>query len=200
MDDRRDLLIEMILQHEGGYVNDSDDAGGMTYMGISRVNNPDWPGWGIIEEHLPLRRREIINGDEELYNMVLDFYDEKFYSRLRLDEFEDVVIAAHLLCQSVHSGRKTGVRLLQEALVEVLPGQEIVVDGYIGPDTIGFSNSCFEDLELRDILVDCYVEKRREFYQDIVERKPSQQKFLNGWMNRVDNTSDYAYPLRQQGI
>jgi type VI secretion system secreted protein VgrG len=30
------------MTFEGGYANDPDDAGGETYMGISRRYHPDW--------------------------------------------------------------------------------------------------------------------------------------------------------------
>ena len=44
-------LINMILQHEGGYLNDSSDSGGRTYKGISENNFPNWKGWKIINKH-----------------------------------------------------------------------------------------------------------------------------------------------------
>jgi len=41
--------FQLILAHEGGYINDSDDPGGETYKGIARKMNPDWLGWHIID-------------------------------------------------------------------------------------------------------------------------------------------------------
>lgn len=193
--DRKTYLIDMILSHEGGYVNDSDDAGGMTYRGISRPNNPEWAGWTVIEEHLPLKRGAIID-DPELDALVLDFYDEKFYSRLRLDEFHDLMIAAHLMCQGVHSGRKPAVRLLQQSINAVNGSPLVDEDGIIGDETIRNANALSE--EDPDALASEFIARRQEFYQDIVDRKPSQQKFLKGWLNRVDNTT--ACAQEQRGI
>ena len=31
-----DKCLEMLLQHEGGYVNDSRDSGGMTNLGVTK--------------------------------------------------------------------------------------------------------------------------------------------------------------------
>lgn len=36
---------------EGGYANDKNDSGGETYKGISRVHNPKWGGWKIIDSY-----------------------------------------------------------------------------------------------------------------------------------------------------
>lgn len=35
---------------EGGYANVLGDKGGETYMGISRVYWPSWPGWPVIDD------------------------------------------------------------------------------------------------------------------------------------------------------
>ena len=36
-----DEIIEIVLEHEGGYVNDPDDAGGETKYGIAKRWYPD---------------------------------------------------------------------------------------------------------------------------------------------------------------
>ena len=36
-----DKIIEVVLEHEGGYVNDPADAGGETRYGISKRAYPD---------------------------------------------------------------------------------------------------------------------------------------------------------------
>ena len=34
-------IIEVVLHHEGGYVNDPDDPGGETNFGIAKRSHPD---------------------------------------------------------------------------------------------------------------------------------------------------------------
>ena len=45
-----DAAYQKTAAHEGGYVNDPDDAGAETYKGISRRFNPSWIGWAKIDE------------------------------------------------------------------------------------------------------------------------------------------------------
>lgn len=184
------VLINMILQHEGGYVDDPKDNGGETYRGISRRNNPDWCGWKIIDALKPVKRGVVINNDE-LESMVIDFYDEKYYQKLKLDEINDLMISAHLLCQSVHSGRSAGIKCLQRSINDVLGDNTLCVDGAIGNNTI---NKCNE-LEGNCELINAIVKERKRFYKSIVEKNPSQKKFYQGWLNRVDNTTKYINSL-----
>ncbi len=37
---------------EGAFANRKADKGGITYKGISRVYNPKWIGWNIINRYL----------------------------------------------------------------------------------------------------------------------------------------------------
>ena len=41
--------FKKVILVEGGYVNDPDDAGGETYLGISRRYNPNSKIWNIID-------------------------------------------------------------------------------------------------------------------------------------------------------
>ena len=36
-----DDIIEVVLEHEGGYVNDPDDPGGETNFGVAKRSHPD---------------------------------------------------------------------------------------------------------------------------------------------------------------
>ena len=44
------IAYNKVIKIEGGYVNDPDDAGGETYMGISRKFNPNAKFWKVIDE------------------------------------------------------------------------------------------------------------------------------------------------------
>ena len=177
-------LLDLILKSEGNYCNVTGDAGGETYQGISRTNFPNWEGWEIIDS-IPDKKYNQKFDNEDLKTQVYNFYMQEFYNKLHIDEFTDLYVSAHLLDQSVNSGRSRGVKILQKS-VNNLINDALVVDGLIGKNTIRVSNECnAEDLRKE-------IEKeRKSFYQSIVDSKPSQAKFLKGWLNRVDNTTKY---------
>ena len=41
--------FQLVIAHEGGYVNDPDDPGGETYKGVARKIHSKWEGWQNID-------------------------------------------------------------------------------------------------------------------------------------------------------
>ena len=177
------ILISMILRNEGGYWMDPDnlDSGGETYCGISRVNFPKWEGWKIIDKFKPLKRGQIITTVKDL---VEQFYKDNFYDKCKIDDISNIYISSHLLDHSVNAGVSNGVKCLQKAISNL--GQSLDIDGKIGPTTIRLANLCNSKNLLQE-----FISQRKEYYQSIVDRKPSQSKFLKGWLNRIDEVNTY---------
>lgn len=63
-------------------------------------------------------------------------------------------------------------------------------DGKIGPITIAAANSIDSQELCRRI---CDI--RHSFYQSIVRNKPSQARFLNGWLGRIDRVGQFVATL-----
>ena len=162
-------LINMILQHEGGYLNDSSDSGGRTYKGISENNFPNWKGWKIINKHEPLKRGEFIK-DEDLDEEIFNFYLVHFYYKLNLDQINNLYISAHLLDHGVNAGISNGVKCLQRALNDIL-SIDIIVDGKIGPVTISEINNSNPKTLLSKL-----IEERENYYKSLVDKNPKLKK------------------------
>ena len=184
MNEKAKFLINMVLVHEGGYVNDPDDRGGETYRGIAKASHPNWAGWALLERHKPLSYNQVVKGDDELDNLVLEVYHKDYYTPMKLDSVTDLMISAHLMCQGVNSGSKAAVKLLQKS-INIVYGANLVVDGVIGKKTLKYANDASKLNELRS----AFVKEREAFYRAIVKGNPSQKKFLNGWLNRVKGTT-----------
>lgn len=175
-------LIDMILKSEGGFVNDPDDRGGVTYRGITRKNFPNWKGWKIVDANLPLKNGQIIKNDE-LEQYVREFYHENFYQPMKIDEIDNMLISGHLLCHGVNAGIKTAVKILQKSINKIY-NVGISVDGIVGNITLSYSNGDKAESVAQEM-----ISERKEYYTNLAKRNPSQKKFLKGWLNRVDSTT-----------
>lgn len=187
MTDRAIKLIAMVLSHEGGYSSGNEkqtkgDKGKETYCGISRVYNPKWKGWTIVDKHKPLKYNAIIN-DNTLKQYVRDYYHSAYYTPLKCDQFDSLLIAGHLFCHGVNAGIKTSAKLLQKAINKVY-GINLSVDGLIGANTLKYANGSKKTNVEKE-----FINQRNIYYKNIAAKNPSQKKFLNGWLNRVQKTT-----------
>lgn len=161
-----------------------DDPGGMTFWGISRVNNPEWPGWALVDAHLRAcdnihEASYLCNQDEALVGMVERFYQQAFVH----GEFDGIAYQ-ELALQAFDKFWNMG-----SAAVKAL--QEMVLaepDGIIGPLTLDALNNHLDP----STLVDQFLEWCQKHYQDIVARNPAMGKFLNGWLNRCRRSDKEA--------
>jgi len=170
-----DRCISVVLRREGGYANDPNDKGKETYMGISRRWHPNWNGWPIIDAHnanCQLKRGEFVD-NPEFDKMVYNFYYNEFWMPLNIDELENPNIALQIFDFAVNAGTVKAIKTAQR-----LSG--VRVDGIIGINTIKAINSLDNAFLIR------YKHARKEYYTYIVDKDPSQEKFIRGWINRVD--------------
>lgn len=159
MEERFDIFIEVILKHEGGYVNDPDDKGGETKYGITKARYP-------LEDikNLTIARAK------ELY-----YFD--FFKPLKLGFIKNDLLALHIFDMAVNAEPETAVKLLQDLLTGCKS------DGKIGPIT---AQSLYYAESSVD-MVAAYIAKRYQRYYT-VSRFGNNAKFLNGWINRVKKT------------
>ena len=189
MDNKEKQLINLILKGEGGYANDSADRGKETYCGIASAFFPNWKGWKILKKYKPLKYNQVITTDAELVELVLEFYEEEFYNKLKIENIDYILLAGHVLDHSVNAGIKNGVKLLQKA-INIVYGVNISVDGIIGNTTLSYVNG-----NKTKELAQEYINQRKQYYNSIVKKNSSLQKFLKGWLKRIDETTKYLNDL-----
>ena len=176
------------LNFEGGYVNDKDDAGGETYKGISRVYNPSWYGWTLIDqEKSESDFPSCLDLDEDLYDAVEDFYKDKYWDVNRLDEFPQEV-AEEMFDTGVNMGIGRAARFLQKSLNYLNRNgslfSELVVDGAIGPASLNALKIVVDDND-DDILLTMLNVLQGQHYMDYMDKSPTQEKYARGWFSRV---------------
>lgn len=122
-----DKEFDELILAEGGYVNDKDDVGGETYLGISRKNNPKWIGWEVIDEvKKKYGTRNItarLKKDVALTNSAKLLYKQKYWDVLELDDIPSQNIAHELFDTCVNCGKTTAIRIAQQVLMMTVTGK-----------------------------------------------------------------------------
>ena len=151
--------IEIVLAHEGGFVDHPADAGGATNFGISSRWNP-----GV--DVATLTREDAI----EIYWSTR--WENRGYDQLP----ERIAIKTFDL--AVNLGSKNAVTCLQRALRST--GILVAIDGVIGPETSGATR---RDCEIA-LLAALRSEAAGEYRVRLV-RDSSQAPFAEGWIERA---------------
>ena len=117
-----DEEFEKVILVEGGYVDDPDDSGGETYLGVSRKNNPNWAGWEIIDKvksETGLTGTKLsskLKKDNSLTQLAKNLYKSNYWDILELDDVPSQEIAHQLFDTCVNCGSTTAIRIAQQVL------------------------------------------------------------------------------------
>jgi lysozyme family protein len=186
------ISYDRVMGHEGLYSNDPVDKGGETYKGISRIYNPDWEGWKVVDEY---KHRGVfpdnMKDDTYLENLVYKFYYKTYWDKFWGDYIECQEIADELYDISINMGVNRAVTFIQKSLNLLNRNQKdysnIQEDGIFGRMTLSVLNSHLPTFDyfilhkLLNIMQGCYYIQR-------TTENESQEKFLRGWLNRVNIT------------
>ena len=118
-----DAAFDVLLKHEGGYVNHPSDPGGATNMGITEAVARRVGYRGSMQD-LPV----------ELAKRI---YHEDYWNAVRAEQLPPAVRYA-VFDAAVNSGPAQSVRWLQRAL-------GVTDDGVIGPQTLSAANQANPD-------------------------------------------------------
>ena len=160
--------LTFVLKVEGGYTNDPVDRGGATNKGIlQRVYHI----YGKAEGLRPADVRHILNIEVE------EIYRDAYWLEGDCDRLPWPVSLVHFdAC--VNTGVTQAARFLQRAV-----GAE--PDGRIGPKTLEALRALLER-ETPLAVAERLVRRREPFYRRLAEVDPTQNRFLQGWLNRVE--------------
>lgn len=195
MADNFSIAHKFTLTWEGGESDDAADRGGFTKFGVSlkflqelaaesQANRDTLDRMGVI---LPVTRNTIRNLTESL---AASLFRWQMWDALKLDLIP-LRPAVVLYDAAVNSGPSQSVKLAQRGYNRcVTYGQPLVADGVMGPATRAAMQQADTDKYLTAML-----DEREKFFQTIVNNKPSQQVFLKGWINRVDDLRRYVRGL-----
>lgn len=160
--------FEQMMENEGGYkLHDvPGDRGGMTYAGIARKMNSNWPGWAWLDR-----------GETPPTEIVRDFYLAGYWAPLRGNEIADQRVAESLFDFAVNTsapGRPSVAIKLAQVTAGATP------DGAMGPKSLEAINALSPDLFLARFAL-----AKLARYRDICTKDRGQMKFMLGWINRL---------------
>lgn len=188
---RFDAAYNKVMVIEGGYSVDKDDPGGETYKGISRIFNPAWAGWKIIDsykEHVDFP--ECLDGDPNLQELVRYLFKKKYYDPFLGDQLDEA-IAEEMFDQAVNLGVPKAIEHLQRAL-NILNTRKTPNDLYLNVEvTKNFNNATFqaynECVKVRGekLLFNVLNGFQVKRYIELMEANSIKEKYI-GWFNRIE--------------
>lgn len=167
--DAFERALRVILRHEGGFVNNPRDPGGMTNLGVTKNTWEGWTGKPASEADMRALTPE----------KVAPVYRKNYWDKLRCSELPPA-LALCVFDFGVNAGPQRAARYLQR-----LSGA--VDDGAVGAMTIASVNSWVDGVGTAEA-VRQYQEARRGYYRSL----STFGTFGRGWLRRVDEVEAEA--------
>lgn len=161
-------LVPFILKWEGGFVDDPDDLGGATNRGVTIGTYATY----CKKKGYPAPTVERLkNLSEKDWAEILKTL---YWDRWKADDIKSQSVA-NILVDWVWASGVNGIKIPQQVL-------GVTVDGIVGAKTLAALNvrnpkELFEEIK----------EARVQFIEDICRKRPANNKFKKGWLNRINN-------------
>ena len=155
--------LPFILRWEGGFVDDPDDHGGRTNKGVTQNVYYAWRS----DHNLPRQDVRQISDQE-----VAGIYYERYWLSAKCDVLRRKLDFA-AFDTAVNMGPNRAIKILQEAVGST-------ADGVFGPATKTACDRC----DLGEAMIN-YCDIREGLYRTFAKR-PGQDKFLKGWLSRLN--------------
>ena len=168
MKDNFEQCLALVLKHEGGFVNNPKDPGGMTNLGVTKKVWEAYVGHPVDESAM----RAL--GPQD----VAPLYKKQYWDKISGDSLPFGVDYA-TFDMAVNSGVSRAAKTLQQVL-------GVGADGKIGQATI---NAC-EAANAREVATGV-CEARLAFLQSL----PTYDTFGRGWANRVASVEKTAFDM-----
>lgn len=161
--------LDMVLKHEGGFVDHPEDPGGATNKGITHKTYADFLGRPLEDVS------ELKNIPDEHVQMI---YKNGYWDRIKGDELPSGVDFS-TFDWAVNSGPGRAAKALQKAVM-------VAQDGAIGPMTLGAAAEFTPEEVIESI-----AQQREEFYRSL----RTFDTFGKGWLRRNEETRDFSLSL-----
>ncbi|EFC8585476.1 hypothetical protein CRK35_005186, partial [Escherichia coli] len=165
-------ISSVILRHEGGYVNDPNDRGGETNMGITIAT---WRAYAPIDLGIEATSSTLRNMTKEQAEII---YYNHYWEPKGFCKLENTKVALMVYDWTITSGR--AVKQIRKMLHDEY-NNRLIVNNIMDDDMI----HCINAVENQEQLLSRIAEIRKDYYRSltITNGEPNAQiKFLNGWI------------------
>lgn len=189
---RFESAVKIVMDHEGGFVDDPVDPGGATNFGISLRflrGLDDYLEWDldfdgdVDADDIRLLRREDAKA----------IYKRQFWDRYNVGQIRPQMVADKLFDLSVNMGSPQASKIAQRAILAL--GGALSVDGVVGPITRAKIWESWPKVRAWDYrsrveantpgLVAAMRAEAAAFYRSLILLKPKFRKYEDGWMRRA---------------
>ena len=174
MKDNFSPSLDLLLKHEGGYVNHPDDPGGRTNYGVTQRVYEKLLGREVTEQEM----KEIPLDD------VRAIYKDNYWDRVRGDDLPSGIDFC-VFDWAVNAGTSRASKALQQVV-------NVPDDGIIGSQTVA---TVCEQEDFAGI-VEQIAMKREAFYRGL----GTFDTFGRGWLRRNDETRDAALRMIAEDV
>lgn len=171
MKDNFEKSLEMLLHHEGGFVNHPKDPGGITNLGVTKAVYEKWVGREVSIEEM----KDLTHED------VAPIYKKNYWDKLRGDDLPGGLDFA-AFDWGVNSGTGRPAKVMQRYI-------GAAQDGAIGPKSL----TLIAENDPGNIIQYLY-EQRQKFY----ERLKTFDTFGKGWTRRNQETLKAALEMANE--
>ena len=168
MKENFDKCLEMLLSHEGGFVNHPEDPGGITNLGVTKKVYDEWTGRESTEQEM----RDLTPED------VAPIYKKNYWDRVKGDSLPSGLDWA-CFDWAVNSGSGRPAKAVQRAVGATQYGA-------IGPQTLGL----IMEKDPEEIINYVYG-VRQDFYKSL----KTFETFGRGWTRRNKETLHQALEM-----
>ncbi len=180
-----DEAIKTVFKHEGGFVNDSSDPGGATNYGISsrflNLKSID----DSLKKEIDFNKDNYIDADDikkMSKETAKEIYKKCWWDKFQYGNILDQDLATKIFDIAVNIGPYQAHKILQRAINNTINNYPIEVDGIIGKRTRSASNIIDPQILRKE-----FITLVTDFYKELCNKNVNFRKYLQGWLNRVND-------------
>jgi len=168
MKDNFKVCLDMLLSHEGGFVNHPKDPGGMTNLGVTKA---------VYDSHIG-KSSSKAQMMALTYEDVAPIYKKNYWDKAKCDDLPSGLDWA-VFDWGVNSGMSRPVKAMQKSI-------KATVDGGVGPQTLKAVNAAEPKEVIKSI-----NKQRQKFYESL----KTFETFGKGWTRRNKETLEQALKM-----